>query len=67
METKKRSLVKAVIWSAMGLTTMIIVGGVATGSFAVGGMMALVNTGIGLAMYVLYERIWAAIRWGRHV
>ena len=67
METRKRSLVKAVIWSVMGLAVMSFVGWVATGSVAVGGIMALVNTGIGLVMYLFYERIWAAIRWGRHV
>jgi uncharacterized membrane protein len=67
METRKRSLVKAIIWSAMGLATMAIVGGLATGSFWVGGGVALVNTGIGLVMYLLYERIWASIGWGRHV
>lgn len=67
METRKRSLVKAVIWSLMGLATMAIVGAVATGSMAVGGVVALVNTGIGLVMYLAYERVWAAIAWGRHV
>jgi uncharacterized membrane protein len=67
MESRKRSLVKAVIWSLMGLATMAIVGAIATGSVTVGGAVAVINTAIGLVMYVLYERIWAAIRWGRHV
>jgi len=67
METRSRSFVKALIWSAMGLAIMALVGAVATGSVAVGGAMALINTGIGLVMYVLYERVWASIRWGRHV
>ncbi len=67
METRKRSFVKALIWSALGLVTMGIVGAIATGSFWIGGAVALVNAGIGLVMYVLYERIWATIRWGRHV
>ncbi len=67
METRQRSVVKAVIWSLMGLVTMGIVGFLATGSLVTGGAMALINTGIGLLSYVLYERIWARIRWGRHV
>lgn len=67
METRQRSLVKAVIWNIMGLCTMSLVGFVATGSVAVGGKLAVVNTGIGLTMYVFYERVWSAIRWGRHV
>jgi len=67
METRRRSLVKAVIWNLIGLATMAAVGLMATGSAAVGGTMALINTALGLVCYVIYERIWAGIRWGRHV
>ncbi len=67
METKKRSLLKAVIWNAMGLVMMSLVGLVATGSVAVGGTMALINTAIGLTLYIIYERVWSRIRWGRLV
>ncbi|MBO6852497.1 MAG: DUF2061 domain-containing protein [Marivivens sp.] len=65
METRTRSLVKAVIWSAIGLIVMALVGLAFTGSLALGGVMALLNTGIGLITYVLYERVWARISWGR--
>lgn len=51
----------------MGLFVMTLVGLVATGSAAVGGTLAIVNTAIGLTMYVIYERIWAGISWGRNV
>lgn len=50
----------------MGLVVMTVVGLVATGSAAVGGALAVVNTAIGLTLYVIYERIWAGISWGRH-
>lgn len=66
METRRRSVVKAIIWNAMGLTVMTVVGLIATGSAAVGGALAVVNTAIGLTLYVIYERIWAGISWGRH-
>lgn len=66
METKSRSLVKALIWNVMGLGSMSLVGFLATGSAAVGGVMAVVNTAIGFVMYLFYERVWAGIRWGRH-
>ncbi|WP_170372429.1 DUF2061 domain-containing protein [Ruegeria arenilitoris] len=66
METRRRSVVKAIIWNAMGLAVMTVVGLVATGSAAVGGVLAVVNTAIGLTLYVIYERIWAGISWGRH-
>ncbi|UAB90185.1 DUF2061 domain-containing protein [Ruegeria sp. SCSIO 43209] len=66
METRRRSVVKALVWNAMGLAMMTLVGLIATGSAALGGMVALVNTAIGLTMYVIYERIWAGITWGRN-
>ncbi|TNJ41834.1 DUF2061 domain-containing protein [Phaeobacter sp. B1627] len=65
METRGRSLVKAVVWNVIGLTVMTAVGFVATGSASVGGAMALINAAIGFVTYVMYERIWAQIAWGR--
>ncbi len=50
----------------MGLAVMTVVGLIATGSAAIGGTLAVVNTAIGLTMYVIYERVWAGIRWGRN-
>jgi uncharacterized membrane protein len=64
-ETKIRTVVKAVLWNLLGLLVMTLVGLAATGSAAVGGAMALVNTAIGFLCYILYERIWAHIGWGR--
>lgn len=66
METRRRSVVKAIVWNVMGLATMTLVGLVATGSVAVGGALALINTAIGLTLYVIYERLWAGISWGRN-
>ena len=65
MDSRARTLVKAGLWSLLGLACMAGVGLAFTGSAALGGAMALVNAGLGLVTYVVYERIWAAIRWGR--
>ena len=65
METARRTLVKAVLWNALGLVVMGVVGLVMTGSVALGGAMAVLNTAIGLACNIVYERIWSRIRWGR--
>ena len=67
METRRRSVVKAVVWNAMGLAMMTLVGLIATGSAAVGGTLAIINTAIGLTLDVIYERVWAGITWGRDV
>lgn len=65
MDTKARTLVKAVVWNALGLAVMSLVGLIMTGSVAVGGTIAVINTLLGLTMYVAYERLWTRIRWGR--
>lgn len=65
METARRTLVKAVLWNALGLVVMGVVGLVMTGSVALGWAMAVLNTAIGLACNIVYERIWSRIRWGR--
>ena len=67
MESRKRSFLKAIIWNVIGLICMAIVGLIATGSIATGGVMALINTVIGFTMYLGYERLWARIKWGCHV
>ena len=65
METRARTLVKAILWNIMGLIVMSLVGLAMTGSVAVGGAMAVINTAIGLSVYFVYERVWANISWGR--
>ena len=65
MDTKLRTWIKALCWQAMGLTTMFLVGFVVTGSVTSGGLMAVINTLIGLIVYFLYERVWNRISWGR--
>lgn len=65
METRARTLVKALLWQGLGLVVMGLVGLALTGSVLIGGTIALVNTMIGLVTYVLYERFWAHVVWGR--
>lgn len=66
MDTPQRSFVKAALWTALGLLVMTGIGFVFTGSVSTGGAMAVINSALGLAMYVIYERIWARISWGLH-
>lgn len=65
MDTRRRSLVKALVWNLIGILMMSLVGLAATGSLRLGGAMALVNAGLGFGCYLIYERIWARVRWGR--
>lgn len=65
METPKRTLLKTITWQALGLLTMTLVGFVLTGSASVGGSIALSGAAIGAVCYILHERVWARITWGR--
>ncbi len=65
MDSAKRTLVKAIIWQLVGVVTMGLVGFLMTGSAAQGLGLALANTAVGTVAYILYERFWARVRWGR--
>ncbi|WP_172293421.1 DUF2061 domain-containing protein [Pseudoruegeria sp. HB172150] len=65
METRQRTVVKAVLWSVLGWIIMALVGLTCTGSLTTSGTMAAINTALGLLSYVIYERIWTNIAWGR--
>lgn len=65
METRSRTLAKAIIWQFLGLLVMGAVGWALTGSVAVGGGIAVINSLVGFVTYILYERFWARICWGR--
>jgi uncharacterized membrane protein len=65
METQTRTIAKAVSWQLLGLLSMAIIGWFFTGSLAAAGSMALVTTLCGSISYILHERAWNRISWGR--
>lgn len=65
MDRPQRTVVKAITWQALGLLTMTAIGYAVTGSVSAGGSIAVVGAAAGVVCYVLHERIWARIRWGR--
>ena len=65
MDSARRTLLKAIIWQITGIVTMGIVGFFMTGSAAQGLGLALANTAVGTVTYIIYERFWARVRWGR--
>ncbi|MBC7135507.1 MAG: DUF2061 domain-containing protein [Oceanibaculum nanhaiense] len=66
METRLRTLLKACSWQLLGLLTTGLLAYALTGSFAEAGGFALVTAGTGLLCYILHERLWLAVRWGRN-
>lgn len=65
MESPRRTIAKAVSWQTLGLFTMALIGFLFTGSVVAAGSMALVTTSCGAVCYVLHERLWNRIAWGR--
>lgn len=67
MDTPTRTVVKAVTWQVIGLVSMTGVGFAFTGSVAQGGGIALFSAGISVLFYILHERAWSRVVWGRAV
>jgi uncharacterized membrane protein len=64
MESKLRTLTKAITWQALGLATTAALAWFHTGNMVTAMSFALSTAASGLAFFVLHERIWARVRWG---
>lgn len=65
METTRRTIAKAVSWQASGLVVMTAVTYAVTGSVAEGGIVAVAGSAAGMVSYVVHEKLWAKVAWGR--
>ncbi|MCB1480284.1 MAG: DUF2061 domain-containing protein [Rhodobiaceae bacterium] len=65
LETTARTIVKSVSWQLMGLITMSVIGYAFTRSFSAGGGIAIAGAATGLVTFVIHEKIWGQVRWGR--
>jgi uncharacterized membrane protein len=65
MDNKKRTWTKALTWQAIGLLMMTTVNYFYLGNFHQGVGLSLLLTVQGLLTYVVHERLWARVRWGR--
>lgn len=64
-DSPRRTLAKTLTWQGLGLASMTAIGFFVTGSVNAGGHIALFSAAIGAVCYILHERIWARIAWGR--
>lgn len=65
MESRTRSLAKAFSWQFLGLFTMSTIGYAFTGSLSSGGALALVSAAVGFFTYLMHERAWSGVEWGK--
>lgn len=65
MEQNKRTWAKAFTWQASGLVIMTAVNYLYLGSLQQSLGLSALLTAMGLLTYVVHERAWARVRWGR--
>ena len=65
MDTKCRTMAKALTWQLIGLFSMTLLGYLVTGSIAEGGTVAASSAVLGTVSYLFHERVWERIKWGR--
>lgn len=65
METRARSLLKALTWRAGGLVVTTAVAWVVTRRIRVAASIGLADTVLKLVAYYVHERAWLRIKFGR--
>lgn len=66
METKKRSIAKALSWRllATAITTLVVL--VVSGELVFAAKIGFLDTSIKLGVYFFHERLWLRIPYGRY-
>ena len=67
MESKARTLAKAMTWQVIGLIVMTALAWWQTGSMGGAMTLALSANLCSIVTYVMHERIWSRVRWGRRL
>jgi len=64
-ETRTRSLIKTLVWGAIGFAILSSLTYLTTGSVFKTTSVVIAYFSIRLIIYYVYERIWNKIKWGR--
>lgn len=65
MDLARRTWTKALTWQVVGIVVMTGVNYWYLGDLQQGATLSLLLTGLGLITYVIHERVWAKVHWGR--
>lgn len=65
MDTMVRTVVKAITWQSLGILTMTALSYPHTGSLAGALSIATSASASGFVFFLLHEKIWNRVRWGR--
>lgn len=67
MDTTARTIAKAVSWQLLGIVTMAALSYPHTGSLIAALSLAASASASGFVFFLVHERLWNAVRWGRAV
>jgi adenylylsulfate kinase len=64
VETKRRSLVKALSWRVFATVTTVTIVVIMTGEWKLGAQVGIADTIFKSLLYFVHERLWTRIRFG---
>jgi len=65
MDTPLRTVVKAISWQLLGLIVITLISYSHTGSIRSAISLASTSAILGTISYIIHERLWQRIRWGK--
>ena len=65
MDSRTRSLVKALTWRGVALTVTATVAWIATGELEMAAAIGAADEAIKFVLYYLHERVWGQVAFGR--
>lgn len=66
-ERKKRTVAKAITWQIIGFVVMMCIAFFYTGTTQMALSMTIITTLTSSVSYVIHERIWNRINWGKYL
>jgi len=64
MESRKRSLVKSIIWRVLGIVILGVITWLFTKSWKITTSVTVLFHVIRVVLYYFHERLWSGINWG---
>jgi len=64
-DTTSRSLVKTLTWRITGSSSTFLIAYLITGSLGASSGIAIVQMAVNTVLYLIHERAWSRIGWGR--
>ncbi len=64
MDSKARSIIKAITWRILGLLTTITVSFAILGNWTTSAVIGIVSNILKTLFYYIHERLWQRTKWG---